>query len=81
MKQQIVKFSPIRSFRNLCIAGAVTAATAVPAFAAESIIDTAAIQTAMSQAKTDAGTVAGYIALALAVLACAGVVFGMLRKA
>ncbi|WP_269963171.1 capsid protein [Pseudomonas citronellolis] len=69
-------------FRNGSIAVAVTAATAVPAFAAgESIIDTAAIGAKMTQASTDGGTVAGYIALALSVLACAGVVFGMLRKA
>lgn len=69
-------------FRNGSIALAVTAATTVPAFAAgESVIDTAAIQAKMAQAGTDAGTVAGYVALALAVLACAGVVFSMLRKA
>lgn len=69
-------------FRNTCIALSVSAVTAVPAFAAgESIIDTAAIKAAMDSAKSDAGTVAGYVAIALAVLACAGVVFGMLRKA
>lgn len=69
-------------FRNTCIALSVSAVTAVPAFAAgESIIDTAAIKAAMESAKSDAGTVAGYVAIALSVLACAGVVFGMLRKA
>lgn len=68
-------------FRNTCIALSVTAATAVPAFAADgSVIDTAAIKTQMAAAQSDAGTVAGYIALALAVLAVAGVVFSMLRK-
>lgn len=67
-------------FRNTCIALAVSSAAAVPAFA-DSVIDTAAIKTQMASAQADAGTVAGYVALALAVLACAGVVFGMLRKA
>ncbi len=33
MKQRIAKFSPVASFRNLCIAGSVTAATSLPAFA------------------------------------------------
>lgn len=67
-------------FRNTCIALSVSAVTAVPAFA-DSVIDIAAIKAAMESAKSDAGAVAGYVAIALAVLACAGVVFGMLRKA
>lgn len=65
-------------FRNGAIALTVGAAVSLPAYAA---MDTAAIKTQMDTAADQAGTVAGYIALALSVLACAGVVFGMLRKA
>lgn len=64
--------------RNACI-GAVVSVATVPAFAA--VVDTAAIQTQIAEGQTDASTIAGYIALALAVLACVGVVFSMLRKA
>ncbi|MCO2828589.1 capsid protein [Pseudomonas aeruginosa] len=67
-------------FRNTCIALTVSTAAALPAFA-ESVIDTAAIKAQIDQGGADAGTIAGYVAVALAVLACAGVVFGMLRKA
>ncbi|GAC1030284.1 hypothetical protein thsps21_11110 [Pseudomonas sp. No.21] len=67
-------------YRNTCIALSVSAFAAMPAFA-DSIIDTAAIKASMDAAKSDAGTVASYVAIALSVLACAGVVFGMLRKA
>ncbi len=76
MKQQVRKFFGQKTFRNICIGAAVTAATASPAFA----IDTAAIESQMAAASADASTIAGYIALALAVLACASVVFSMLRK-
>lgn len=79
MKQQIAKFNPIRSFRNLCIAGAVTAATS-PAWAG-SVIDTTAVGTAMTDGQGDMKTIAGYVVGALVVLACAGLIYSMLRKA
>ncbi|MCP8479808.1 major capsid protein, partial [Pseudomonas sp. ZM24] len=53
MKQQIAQFNPIRSFRNLCIAGAVTAASAAPAFA----IDTSAVESAIDTGKTNMETI------------------------
>ncbi|MDH1558251.1 major capsid protein [Ectopseudomonas chengduensis] len=72
-------FGRARRFaRNACI-GAVVSVATVPAFAA--VVDTAAIQAQIAEGQTDASTIAGYIALALAVLACVGVVFSMLRKA
>lgn len=64
-------------FRNACIATVATVAT-VPAFAA---MDVAPIQAEMTQAGDNAGNVGTWIAIALVVLAGAGIVFGMLRKA
>ncbi|HHK2201440.1 TPA: major capsid protein, partial [Pseudomonas aeruginosa] len=51
MKQRIAKFSPVASFRNLCIAGSVTAATSLPAFAG--VIDTSAVEAAITEGKGD----------------------------
>lgn len=44
-------------------------------------IDIEPIEASLTQAGSNAGTVAGWIALALVVLASAGIVFSMLRKA
>ncbi|MED5608360.1 major capsid protein [Pseudomonas sp. JH-2] len=79
IKQHVAKFNPIRSFRNLCIAGAVAAST-TPVFAA-TIIDTSEIATTFSDGKADMSTVGGYVAGGLVVLAVAALIFGMLRKA
>lgn len=80
MKQQIAKFNPIRSFRNLCIAGTVTAVTSVPAFAA-SVIDTSSVEQAITDGKGDMSNIGGYIVGALVILAVAGLIYSMLRKA
>lgn len=79
MKQHIAKFNPIRSFRNLCIAGTVTAVTSVPAWAG--VIDTSAVESAISDGKSDMSNIGGYIVGALVILAVAGLIYGMLRKA
>ncbi|MCG8911302.1 MULTISPECIES: major capsid protein [Pseudomonas] len=79
MKQRIAKFSPARSFRNLCIAGSVTAATSLPAFAG--VIDTSAVETAMTDGQGDMKTIGGYVVAALVILAVAGLIYSMLRKA
>ncbi|MCQ4265523.1 capsid protein [Stutzerimonas stutzeri] len=79
MKKQIAKLNPVNGFRNLCIAGSVTAATALPAWAA--VIDTTEVQATFGEAKGDMSTIGGYIAAALVVLAAAALVFSMLRKA
>lgn len=73
-------FGRARRFaRNAAIGGFVTLVTAPAAFAAVPIaID--GIEAQINAGATSAGTVAGYIALALALLACAGVIFSMLRK-
>ncbi|WP_313513156.1 MULTISPECIES: major capsid protein [Pseudomonas] len=63
--------------RNLAIASVGTV-MAVPAFAA---IDISGVETELTSAGTNAGTVAGWVAVALVVLAGAGIIFGMLRKA
>ncbi|MBD9499168.1 major capsid protein [Pseudomonas sp. PDM17] len=80
MKQRIAKFNAVSSFRNLCIAGAVTAATSVPAWAG-SVIDTSAVESAISDGKQDMSNIGGYIVGALVILACAGLIYSMLRKA
>jgi len=51
------------------------------AFAADVAIDTSGIQSQITAGATSAGAIAGYVAIGLSVLACAGVIFGMLRKA
>lgn len=79
MKQRIAKFNPVRSFRNLCIAGSVTAATSLPAFAG--VIDTSAVETAMTDGQGDMKTIGGYVVAALVILAVAGLIYSMLRKA
>lgn len=70
-----------RGARNLTLVAGVSAITAGHAMAAAIPIDISGIEEQITAGGTSAGTVAGYVALALAVLACAGVVFGMLRKA
>lgn len=77
MKQRIAKFSPARSFRNLCIAGAVTAATTAPAWA----IDTSAVESAIDVGKTNMETIGTAVVGALVILAVAGLIYSMLRKA
>lgn len=67
-----------RAARNVAIGGFVAAVTAPSAFAVPIAID--GIEAQIQEGATSAGTVAGYVALGLAVLACAGVIFGMLRK-
>ncbi len=72
-------FSNTRTIaRNAVIGGFVAVATAPAAFAVPISID--GIEAQINEGATSAGTVAGYVALGLAVLACAGVIFGMLRK-
>ena len=72
--------NPVAAFRNLCIAGAVTAASSVPAWAG-SVIDTSAVESAISDGKQDMSNIGGYIVGALVILACAGLIYSMLRKA
>ncbi|RUE87309.1 major capsid protein [Pseudomonas aeruginosa] len=79
IKQRIATFNPVASFRNLCIAGSVTAATSLPAFAA--VIDTSAVEAAITEGKADMSSIGGYIVGALVILAVAGLVYSMLRKA
>lgn len=80
MKQQIAKFNPVRSFRNLCIAGTVTAVSSMPVWAA-SVIDTSAVEQAITDGKSDMSNIGGYIVGALVILAVAGLIYSMLRKA
>ena len=79
MKQRIAKFSPVASFRNLCIAGSVTAATSLPAFAG--VIDTSAVESAITDGQGDMKAIGGYIVGALVILAVAGLIYSMLRMA
>lgn len=79
MKQLITKFNPVRAFRNACIAGGVGLATS-PVFAA-SVIDITPVQAAMSDGKGDMATIGGYVLGALVVLAVAGLIYAMVRKA
>ncbi|WP_430318744.1 major capsid protein [Pseudomonas nitroreducens] len=72
--------NPVRSFRNLCIAGVVGMSASAPTWAA-SVIDTSAVETAMADGKTDMATIGGYVVGALVVLAVAGLIYSMLRKA
>ncbi|HBO2190600.1 TPA: major capsid protein, partial [Pseudomonas aeruginosa] len=67
MKQRIAKFSPVASFRNLCIAGSVTAVTSLPAFAG--VIDTSAVESAITDGQGDMKAIGGYIVGALVILA------------
>ena len=67
--------------RNLGIVTGVALFSAGQAMAAVIPISTDGIEEQITAGATSSGTVAGYVALALAVLACAGVIFGMLRKA
>lgn len=80
MKQHIAALNPVRAFRNLCIAGSVTAATTLPAWAG-SVIDTSAVESAITDGKSDMSNIGGYIVGALVILACAGLIYSMLRKA
>lgn len=70
-----------RYARNAVLAGSVSLVAAGQAFAAAIPISIDGVEEQITAGGTSAGTVAGYVALALAVLACAGVIFGMLRKA
>lgn len=74
------KLNPVTAFRHLCIAGVVTAASSVPAWAG-SVIDTSAVESAISDGKQDMSNIGGYIVGALVILACAGLIYSMLRKA
>ncbi|MBB2494486.1 major capsid protein [Aquipseudomonas ullengensis] len=69
-----------RSARNLALVVGVSVFSAGQAMAAAIPIDISGIEEQINAGATSAGSVAGYVALALAVLACAGVIFGMLRK-
>lgn len=69
-----------RMARNGFVAAAALVGS-VQVFAADIAIDTAGISSQISAGATSAGQIAGYVALALAVLATAGVIFSMLRKA
>lgn len=71
--------NPVTAFRNLCIAGAVTAASSVPAWA--SVIDTSSVESAITDGKQDMSNIGGYIVGALVILAVAGLIYSMLRKA
>ncbi|WP_236209240.1 capsid protein [Pseudomonas tohonis] len=70
-----------RKARHVSIALGVTALTTGQAFAEVIPIKIDGIEAQIQSGATSSGTVAGYVALALAVLACAGVIFSMLRKA
>ncbi len=70
-----------KNLSALGLAAGLAVFSAGQAMAAAIPIDTSGIQEQITSGGTSAGTVAGYVALALAVLACAGVIFGMLRKA
>ncbi|MDF5997565.1 capsid protein [Pseudomonas aeruginosa] len=77
MKQRIAKFGPAASFRNLCIAGSVTAAISLSAFAG--VIDTSAVEAAITEGKGDMSSIGGYIVGAPVILAVAGLIYSMLR--
>lgn len=70
-----------RRVGNLVLAGSVAAFSAGQAMAAVVPIDISGVQEQVESGGTSAATVAGYVALALAVLATAGIIYGMLRKA
>lgn len=71
-------FSNTRTVARNAVIGAVVAMSTTAAFAVPISID--GVEAQIQEGATSAGTVAGYVALGLAVLACAGVIFGMLRK-
>lgn len=77
LKQRITSINPVTSFRNLCIAGTVTAATSLPAFA----IDTAAVETALQDGGSKMEVIGTAVVGALVILAVAGLIYSMLRKA
>lgn len=77
--KQLSRFT--RSARNLALVAGVSVFSAGQAMAAAIPIDITGIEGQINAGAASAGSVAGYVALALALLACAGVVFGMLRKA
>lgn len=79
MKQLSSRFTT--AVRNAALVGGIAVFSAGQAMAAAIPINIEGIQEQITAGATSAGSVAGYVALALAVLACAGVVFGMLRKA
>lgn len=82
MKQLKSMFAtPVATVRNVALVAGVSALSAGQAMAASIPIDISGIEAQITEGGTSAGAVAGYVALALAVLACAGVIFGMLRKA
>ncbi|MBH8375456.1 major capsid protein, partial [Pseudomonas aeruginosa] len=51
----------------------------LPAFAG--VIDTSAVEAAITEGKGDMSSIGGYIVGALVILAVAGLVYSMLRKA
>lgn len=82
MKQLKSMFAtPVATVLNVALVAGVSALSAGQAMAASIPIDISGIEAQITEGGTSAGAVAGYVALALAVLACAGVIFGMLRKA
>lgn len=79
LKNTASNFGRARRFaRNAAIAG-VVGVVASPAFALVEV-DTSGVEAQINSGATSAGTIAGYVAIALALLACAGVIFSMLRK-
>ncbi|MGY4532662.1 type IV secretory pathway VirB2 component (pilin) [Pseudomonas sp. TE3786] len=66
---------------HLALVAGVSVAMAGNAMAAViPVVDVDEVKAQISQGGTDAGSIGTTIAIVLAVLACAGVVFGMLRK-
>ncbi|MDH0897703.1 MULTISPECIES: hypothetical protein, partial [unclassified Pseudomonas] len=63
----------LQSVRNVALVGSAAVLSTGQAMAAAIPIDVTGIQEQINAGGTSAGTVAGYVALALAVLACAGV--------
>lgn len=79
LKNTASNFGRARRYaRNAAIGGFVALSTSA-AFA-QVPIDISGVESQINSGATSAGTVAGYVALALALLACAGVIFSMLRK-
>lgn len=70
-----------RAVGHAALVGGVAVLSAGQAMAEVIPIDVTGIEDQITAGGTSAGTVAGWVGLALAVLACAGVIFGMLRKA
>lgn len=71
----------MKQLKNLFLVSSIAVFSAGQAMAAAIPIDVTGIEEQITAGGTSAGTVAGWVGLALAVLACAGVIFGMLRKA